>query len=276
MHYRFLRYPGGKSKAVTFSFDDGCRQDIPMAVILDRHGIKCTFNLPGQFHLTVDEIKTHLLDQGHEVAVHGQFHMAPGASRTVDAVQDILNGRLTLENALGRIIRGYAYPDTGITCFHNGASYENIRRILQDLGIVYARTLGGDSNAFRLPTDWYAWMPTCHHANPQTLAYAAEFMALDVDSQYCALRYPRLFYLWGHSYEFENNWAHLEEVCAALGGREDVWYATNMEIYDYVCAWDALVFSADGSRVHNPTRTEVWFDADGTLYHIRPGETVTV
>ena len=27
MRYRFLRYPEGKAKAVTFSYDDGCRAE---------------------------------------------------------------------------------------------------------------------------------------------------------------------------------------------------------------------------------------------------------
>ena len=47
---------------------------------------------------------------------------------------------------------------------------------------------------------------------------------------------PKLFYLWGHSYEFEdnNNWDVIENFAKALGRKEDVWYATNGEIYDYV------------------------------------------
>lgn len=277
MHYRFLRYPGGKAKAVTLSFDDGCRQDLEMVQHLNRHGMKCTFNLNTcHWHMTPEEIRTALLDAGHEVAVHGKWHMAPGCSRDIDAIQDVLNCRLELEAAFGRIIRGMAYPDTGITQFHNGASYERIRRYLRELGIVYARTLGGDNDSFLLPTDFYAWMPTAHHHNPAVFDYAKDFMALDVDGQYCALRYPRLFYLWGHSYEFENDWPHLETLCAALGDREDVWYATNMEIYDYVQAYDALVFSADGRRVSNPSLLTVWFDADGALYSIAPGETRSI
>ena len=41
MQYRFLRYPGGKAKAVTFSYDDGCRDDIRLSKILTEHGIRC-------------------------------------------------------------------------------------------------------------------------------------------------------------------------------------------------------------------------------------------
>ena len=45
MNYRFLRFPGGKAKAVTFSYDDGCRHDIRLARKLTEHGIRCTFNI---------------------------------------------------------------------------------------------------------------------------------------------------------------------------------------------------------------------------------------
>jgi hypothetical protein len=91
-------------------------------------------------------------------------------------------------------------------------------------------------------------------------------------------RYPRLFYLWGHSYEFERagNWQHLDEICTRLGGHDDVWYATNMEIYDYVSAYQSLVYSADGRLVYNPTLKDIWFDQDYKLYTIHPGETITL
>ena len=45
MIYHFMRYPGGKPKAVTLSYDDGVIQDIRMAQVLDKYGLKCTFNL---------------------------------------------------------------------------------------------------------------------------------------------------------------------------------------------------------------------------------------
>ena len=45
MHYCFLRFPGGKPKAFTMSYDDGVRQDIRLAQICTRYGVKCTFNI---------------------------------------------------------------------------------------------------------------------------------------------------------------------------------------------------------------------------------------
>lgn len=284
MRYRFLRFPGGKAKAVTWSYDDGCREDIRFAQTMDRYGMKCTFNInsgmmggtEGVGRLTAGEIKEHLIDAGHEIAVHGLMHRAPGAVRAIDGIRDVLDCRLGLEKTFGMIIRGMAYPDSGIRNMQNGASYENIRRYLQDLDITYARSLGGDNDLFRLPDDWYAWMPTAHHSNPQLPEWADKFTAMDIGSMYSASRFPRLFYVWGHSYEFERNgnWELLDLLCEKLAGRDDIWYATNGEIREYVRAYDSLVFSADGTKIYNPTLLTVWFDLDGKLYEIRSGETL--
>ena len=43
--YNFLRFPGGKTKALTLSYDDGCKQDIRFSKIVTKYGLKCTFNL---------------------------------------------------------------------------------------------------------------------------------------------------------------------------------------------------------------------------------------
>ena len=87
-----------------------------------------------------------------------------------------------------------------------------------------------------------------------------------------------MFYLWGHSYEFvtNNNWEVIEEFAKKMGGNDSIWYATNIEIYDYVQAYNHLVFSADAKTVHNPTATEIFFDTDGKLVSVKPGETVSI
>lgn len=283
MRYRFLRFPGGVRKAVTFSYDDGIQHDIRLAQTLDRYGIKCTFNINsgfisetgGEHRLSAQEIQEHILNNGHEIAVHGEFHRASGKQRPIEGIQDVLNCRLNLEQRFGIIIRGMAYPDSGITAFANNADYTEIRRYLKNLDIAYSRTLGGDNADFELPCDWFAWMPTAHHNNPQLLEYIEQFNALD-ENGYCTTLTPKLFYLWGHSYEFENNsnWDLLEKICEQLSGRQDVWYATNMEIYDYVNAYNQLVYSADGHTIYNPTLLEIWFNVDGKIYHIESGETI--
>lgn len=283
MRYRFLRFPDGKTKAVTFSYDDSRRSDIRLSEVITSYGIKGTFNINSTWlgkssddeHLTPEEIEQYVLDRGHEAAIHGARHGAVGNLRAIDGIREVLECRLALEKIFGRIIRGMAYADSGITRMTNGASYENIKEYLKDLDIAYSRTLGQDNNQFELPCDWYAWMPTVHHKNPKAMEYAGEFVSLDVDSMYWAARRPRLFYLWGHSYEFDqdDNWDLLDNLCQKLARRDDTWYATNMEIYRYVTAYQSLIFSADNKIVYNPSLLTVWFDVDGVLYQAGPGET---
>lgn len=285
MRYRFLRFPGGLAKAVTLSYDDGCRADIRFSETICAHGLKCTFNInsgfiaekEGDWHLTREQIKKYLIDTGNEIAVHGKYHRALGKVTPVDGIRDVLECRTELENDFGMIIRGMAYPDSGITRFENGADYADIKHYLKDLGIVYSRTLGGDNDSFALPTDWHAWMPTAHHTNPELFGYIDKFLNEPMSS-YDASQTPGLFYLWGHSFEFENNknWDLLDKICSALSNKPDVWYATNIEIYDYVSAYRSLVFSADGSTVYNPTLLTVWFTEDGKLFSVKSGETLII
>lgn len=284
MRYKFLRYPGGKSKAATFSYDDGVRQDVRFAETLTKYGLKCTFNfnsftMRGNSGISVEDAKNVILGKGHEIAVHGLNHKAEGTLRPIEGIREVIDNRIELENIFGMIIRGMAYPDSGITYFTNGASYPAVKQYLTECDICYCRTLAGDNNSFTLPSDWHAWMPTCHHNNPKVLEWIDEFINLDTSTKaYCAKRQPRLFYIWGHSYEFDNNnnWEHLEEICKRISGKDDVWYATNMEIYEYVSAYNALIFSADLSMVRNPSCIDIWMDVDGKVICIKAGETVKI
>ena len=284
MRYRFLRFPEGKSKAVTLSYDDGCRQDERFVKILNRNGLKCTFNhnsdeIKKSHCFNENQIKELFLNCGHEIAIHGYRHRANGSQRPIEGIRDVLDNRLQLEQKLGCIIRGMAYPDSGINYLENGTTYNTVKQYLTELDIVYARTLGGDNDQFNLPQDWHAWMPTAHHQNPNLMKYIDKFLALDLSpARYHARRGPALFYLWGHSYEFDNNnnWDLAEAMCEKLGNKKDVWYATNMEIYEYVTAYRSLIYSADCSMVKNPTLHKIWFDVDGIEYSVEPGHTLTI
>ena len=283
MKYRFIRFPGGKAKTVTFSYDDGCRADIRLAEIFDKYGVKGTFNIVGNYignsdRLSAEEMKEHFLNKGHEIACHGFEHTAPGMLRPFEGIQEYLYDRLAIEEKLDRVVRGLAYPNSGITHMGNGANYENIRGYIRDLGFMYARSLGGDNNRFRLPDDWYNWVPTMHHANPNALSWVQEFADIVINDTYFPRNSPKLLYIWGHSYEFDrdDNWDHIEKILKIIANREDIWYATNIEIREYVEAYDRLVFTANSKKVYNPTLIDVWFCENRKLYCIKSGETVNL
>ena len=286
MRYKFMRFPGGKPKAITLSYDDGIRADVRLCEILNKYGLKCTFNVNtshfeknnNQNKLSPDEIKQYFIDAGHEIAVHGESHIAPGIADPVRAITDVLNCRVTLEKEFKMIIRGMAYPDSGITRLHGENNFANIEGYLKNLGIVYSRTLGADNNNFLMPDNWYSWVPTAHHNNKNLMEWADSFVSLNVPELYFTRQYPRLFYLWGHSYEFDNNdnWNVIEDFCKTVANRDDIWYATNMEIYEYAQAYNSLVTSADCTRIYNPSLIEVFITVDTKDYSIKPGETIVL
>ena len=277
----FMRFPEGKAKAVKLSYDDCLRTDIKLVETINKYGLKCTFNANSSFigderHLSKDEIKEYILNKGHEIAVHGAEHKSPGAVTLVDGIQDMLNGRRELEQMFGGIIKGMAYPNAGITIFDNGATYSEIRNYLIGLGICYSRSLGGDNCNFRIPEDWYNWIPTAHHDNPHLFEWIEKFIDFDINSTYLTSRRPMLLYIWGHSKEFEekHNWNRLTEICERISHKNDVWYATNMDIYNYVTAYRALEFNVDRTVCYNPTLYTIWFTANGNNYCIKSGETL--
>ena len=283
MRYSFLRFPGEKPKAVTFSYDDGSKHDIRFLETVNKYNLKGTFNLVGsslndENHISVDFAKENILGSGHEIANHGYNHRALNMVRTIEGVRDTLDSRLCLEKAFDMIIRGMAFPDRSVNRFTVPDTYKRVKSYLEETDIAYARLAGGNNDNFELPEDWHNWIPTAHHDNPEIMNYIDKFVNLDLSEIYCACRTPRVFYWWGHSSEFEskNNWEHLEEICQKLSGKDDVWYATNIEIYDYVKAYESLEYSADGTIIYNPTLYEIWFDVDGKLYSVKSGETIKV
>ncbi|MBR4450554.1 MAG: polysaccharide deacetylase, partial [Clostridia bacterium] len=56
-------------------------------------------------------------------------------------------------------------------------------------------------------------------------ALAKEFVEMKPDK-------PSVFYIWGHSYEFDisNTWKKFEEFCEFISKRDDIFYGTNKEI----------------------------------------------
>lgn len=284
-YYKFMRFPEGKTKAVTLSYDDGCKSDLRFSDVITPKGLKCTFNLCSFkriSRITKEEIQTYFLDRGHEIAVHGAYHRAEGSLRPIEGIREVLDCRLELEEIFDIIIRGMAYPDSGITFMENGTSYEKIKSYLTELDIAYSRTLGNDNTSFSLPEDWHRWMPSVHHTNPDVLEMIDKFLSIDISPKaYPAARKPRLFYMWGHTYEFDdrNEWELLDKITDKLSGKDDIWYATNMEIYEYVNAYNSLIYSADGCTVYNPTLFEIWFDTydtDAHLHCIKPGEKIKI
>ena len=267
-----MRFPNGLKKTLTLSYDDGVSQDIRMCEILSKNSIKCTFNINGglfapegssarrlSLSAAVDLYNKH----GQDVAAHGFEHQFLTYLNPSQFSYEMVKDREILEKAFDRTIRGLAYA--------YGAVDNKTVDTLRALGFVYARTTLS-TESFSLPSEWLRLNPTAHHNNPRLMELAKRFAETDTG------RHPAMFYLWGHTYEFDDNknWNVIEEFCEYMGGREDIWYASNTEIYDYVEAYGRLVWNANSSVVYNPTVKTLWFDANGTTYSIAPDQTLKI
>ncbi|MBQ9326566.1 MAG: polysaccharide deacetylase family protein [Clostridia bacterium] len=264
MNRIYCCYPGGKHKALTMSYDDGRTADRRLVEIFNRNGIRGTFNLnSGLFGdaRRIDPSEIQELYKGHEVACHTVTHPTIARCPLTEVAQEVIEDRKWLEDKLGMPVRGLAYP--------NGSVSPEIERLLPDCGIRYARVVGS-SDSFALPENPYRWQATCHH-NHRLLELGDEFLGL------FKRQYLYLMYVWGHSYEFDDrdNWDLMEAFCEKMGGKDDIWYCTNIEFMDCMDNFRRLQFAADNSFVYNPNACECWISVnDGTPIAV-PGGQVT-
>lgn len=271
MKYTMMRFPGFLDKALTLSYDDGVIYDEKLIEIMAKNGLKGTFNinsglfsLDGVRRFTKEQALEVYKKSGNEVAIHGKNHLSLAEVSPAIATEDVINDRVALEEMFGTVITGMAYA--------NGSYDDKVVEILKNCGVQYSRTTIS-TEGFDVPTDWLRLPATCHHNNPRLMELAREFVKDNTDWYYWR-RNPKLFYLWGHSYEFNdnNNWEIIEEFAEFVGNRDDIWYATNIEIYRYVKAFEALCFSANGKMVHNPSNIDVYLNYYDKEIIARAGE----
>lgn len=220
----------GKRKALTFSYDDGVQEDKRLVALLDRYGMKGTFNLGSALlsdrlgwnewqrglrvtYVNADEVSA--LYGGHETAVHTAHHHDLTTLDADTLRRELEEDKAALEILCGKEIVGMAYP--------YGAYNDTVVEAVRKAGLCYARTVE-DTHDFALPDDPLRWGHTCHHNDTALFALAEAFLEASDDV-------PRLFTVWGHSYEFSvnENWERIERFCAMMAHRDDIAYVTNRE-----------------------------------------------
>jgi peptidoglycan/xylan/chitin deacetylase (PgdA/CDA1 family) len=260
---RFL-FPGGATKALVLSMDDGPVQDRRLVKLLNRYGIRGTFHLnsgrlgqPG--YVSVEEVAS--LYEGHEVSTHSVSHPYLDSLSREEVLVEVGDDRTALSQISGRDVRGHAYPF--------GARNADVAQVLSELGIAYART-ASPTNDFRLPGDPLAWNPSCHHTAAGALVDA--FLARSSNEL-------ALFFLYGHSWELDaeaptNGWVYMESLVGRLGGRNDIWYATAIEIADYIRAVRAVQSSHSEDSLRNPSAVDLWMRAGESVVPLPAGASV--
>ena len=260
---KFNLFPGGKTKALTMSYDDGRNDDRRLVQIFNKNGIKGTFHLNSgmldcEGYIRSDEVAS--LYQGHEVSSHGVHHYDLSTIPAAVVVSEIQDDRKALEKLVGYPVRGMSYPF--------GTYNPEVLDVLSALGIEYSRTTL-TTKRFWVDADFLKWKGTCHH-DENLMEIAHKFLECYTGWSYS------LMYVWGHSFEFERNgnWNLIEEFSALMGGKADIWYATNIEIVDYFHAVKGLRFTADQEMALNPSALDVWVSVDGKPVIIPSGQCV--
>lgn len=274
LNEKYMRFPDGLCKAAVFSYDDGVAADRRLLNVFDRYGVKGTFNFNSALfdaqdwnnRLNEDELYSLFKDTRHEIALHGEKHLFLTKVPLSQAIAEVVNNRLYLEKKFERVVRGMAYA--------YGAYNDEIVAALSAAGIIYARTTE-PSYSLEIPTDWLRLKPTCHHNDKRFKELTDGFFALNPLCE-SKSRESLLLNVWGHAYEFDNdnNWDLIESLCRRLKDSGEVWLATLGEVYDYVQAYNRLVYSMDGERVINLSAIPVFVEVRGKTYEIGAGEEV--
>ena len=224
-------------KALTFSYDDGVTQDKRLIGLLNKYGMKGTFNLNSELlgkdgyliregahvdHIKVDPAQVRDIYAGHEIAAHTLTH--PNLAEVEDdeeIVRQVERDRENLSRIAGYEVVGMAYPGGGVNFTPHVA-----RLVEQRTGIQYARTTIASYN-FDRQDDLYQFCPTVYHImEPDKLfELGKQFLELKPERQ-------QILYVWGHSYEFDfrNAWEQFGRFLEMMSGRDDIFYGTNREV----------------------------------------------
>lgn len=265
IHYEV--YPEGKRRAVTFSYDDGHPNDERLIAIFNKYNVKGTFHLNRCIfdNENAEERIPHLrkVYSGHEISCHTYSHGWPTRQGGQTVIKETIENRKMLEKIAGYPVTGMSYPF--------GDYNEKTAEIMRACGIVYSRTVK-QTDTFKVPDDFMEWHPTCHQNDGLK---AAERFMREIDSEYSST----LLYIWGHSHEFksEEDWENIENIVKTVANSNKIWYATNIEIYDYITAQRKLRISYDENIFYNPSAIDVWVAKDDIgVIKIPAGQTVTL
>ena len=225
-----------KMKAVTFSFDDGVTQDIRMVELMNKYGLLGTFNINSDLlakkgmlniggqriaHYKVhpDDVKS--IYEGHEVAVHTLTHPNLTGCSEEEIIRQVENDRIRLSELVGYEVVGMAYPCGGVN--NDDRVAEIIRK---NTGVKYSRTITS-SDSFDPQENLLRFNPTVHYIKmDRMMELGREFVDLKAET-------PKVFYVWGHSYEMDmvgDFWVRLEEFFKLISNRDDIFYGTNKEV----------------------------------------------
>ena len=223
----------GKLKAITFSYDDGATQDARLIYLMNKYGLKGTFNLnSGRLGLVeklelgpsmrtvshikfrADEIKS--IYAGHEVAAHTLRHPPLINKPEEYIIEQVEQDRLALSEIVGYEVVGFAYP-----CAKTDYDTRVANIIKEHTGIKYARTAIENGSFDICPS-----ISQTTSLNSKNFEIVQNFLDMKPDK-------PQILYIWGHAHSLDVNpegWDAIEKLFQMVSGKDDIFYGTNKEV----------------------------------------------
>ena len=261
-------YPGGKPKAFSITYDDGVLQDVRFVQLLNRYGLKGTFNLNSQlmseeFEWTHEKgivikrlspEKAVQLYAGHEVASHSLTHPYMHDMDESGIMYQLGKDRENLERLFRREIRGFAVPFS----YYSGL----IASCAQKCGFEYSRC-SDESYSYTPPADYYHWCAGAYHMNPRWREFANGFFTTDTELALCQIV--------GHSYDLdtEDMWEEMENLLKRVSEDKNIMSLTNIELVHYLKDIRSVDISTD--IISNHTETDLWFETDRGTVCVKSG-----
>ena len=260
-------YPGGKGKAFNITYDDGVMQDLRFVELMNRYGLKGTFNLNSELmrsrfawtHPNGMEVKRLDMDtalwlyRGHEIASHTRTHPYMHDLSEAEVLDQLGRDKRDLEEMLGVEVAGFAVPFDYYSPM--------IADCAKNSGFEYAR-MSEFSRSYTPCRDYWFWKTGFYHIEPGLEAFAEGFFETEEELALCQIV--------GHSYDLdaEGLWGVMGSILRRVSAAEDVWSCTNLELVRYLKAMDLAEISDNG--ICNPGNMELWFEIDGATVCVPP------
>lgn len=262
-------YPYGKAKAFNVTYDDGVVQDARFVELLNRYGLKGTFNLNaalmeqgfewvhenGMVVKRLTPMDAVGLYDVHEIASHTMTHPYLHDKAESEILWELSEDKRRLEAYFGREVAGFAVPFD----YYD----DRIARCVQACGFEYGR-MSEESRGYSPWEKRYFWRAGIFHLSPELESYVDGFLNTDEELALCQIV--------GHSYDLdaEDMWDTVESIFRRISTADDILPMTHIELVRYLEAMKKAVITEE--YVHNPSNMELWFRMDGKTFLMRPGE----
>ena len=217
-----------KKKILVFTFDDGTVHDIKFINILNKYGLKGTFNLNtglANYVWYKDGIAIYRLDlneykyiyDGHEVASHTLTHPHMTEIDDESVIRESKEDIKNLEKIFNRKINSFAFP------FHDFSKRE-IELIKNNNDLTNIR-VSEVNETFSFPKDIYS-IPITTFKFYRAKELYEEFIKLD----------EGLFVFAGHSYDYyvDGTFDEFEKLVKQISENKDIEVMTMSEMVKYL------------------------------------------